>query len=217
MKYKALLFDLDGTLINSVYDLHESANYILRKYGYKERTIEEINSFIGNGLKNLVKLSLGEEREDFENIVDEFKKYYFARCTEKTFPYEGMKETLIKLKDAGYKLAVVTNKPDTPAKEICDCFFNGIFDFVLGEKSELKRKPDKEMTEFAMSVLGVNKEESLYIGDSEVDIKTAENTGIDVLCVSYGFRTKEQLLSSGGVNIVDNPVDIYEFLVSKCG
>lgn len=217
LKYKAVLFDLDGTLINSIFDLAESMNHILEKYGYKKRTLEEINSFVGNGLKNLTELSLGEKPDNFDEIYADFREYYFAHCCEKTVPYEGMRETLKKLKDRGYRLGVVTNKPDFAAKEICGVFFDGLFDIVMGEHAPLKRKPAPDMPTAVMEFLGVKKEEALYVGDSEVDILTGKNAGMDVLSVSYGFRSKDELKKAGVNIMVDKPVDIYSFLVNNCG
>ena len=143
--YKNVFFDLDGTLINSIYDLCDSVNYILNKYGYRERSLEEINSFVGNGLKRLLFLSLPEKRDDFDLIYGEFRNYYFAHSCVKTKPYDGITEVLRKLKSKGIKLAVVTNKPQKAAEEICGVFFNGIFDAVTGENEGVARKPSPEM------------------------------------------------------------------------
>ncbi len=216
MRYKAVLFDLDGTLINSIFDLHASVNYILKKYGYKEITEKQAYSYVGNGLKVLLTLSLGKkdssEISNFDEMFKELKEYYFSHCCEKTIPYDGIKELLTKLKSEGYKLAVVTNKPDFAAKEICDKFFGSLLDIVIGEKEGTARKPAPDMSEKAMAFLGVKKSETLYVGDSEVDILTGKNTGIDVLSVSYGFRSKNDIIKAGAEIIVDNPVEIYVFL-----
>ena len=215
--YKNIFFDLDGTLINSIYDLHDSVNYILNKYGYKERSLEEVNSFVGNGLKKLLLLSLPEKRDDFDLIYNEFRDYYFTHCLIKTKPYDGIIEVLKKLKLKGIKLAVITNKPQNAAQEICEKFFNGLFDVVTGEKEGIARKPEPEMVEITLKKLNAQKSETLYVGDSEVDILTGKNAGLKVLSVSYGFRDKTYLKSQGAGDIVDNTVDIYSFIVKIGG
>lgn len=215
--YKNIFFDLDGTLINSIYDLHDSVNYILNKYGYKERSLEEVNSFVGNGLKKLLLLSLPEKRDDFDLIYNDFSNYYFTHCCIKTKPYDGIIEVLKKLKSKGIKLAVITNKPQNAAQEICEKFFNGLFDVVTGEKEGIARKPEPEMVEITLKKLNAQKSETLYVGDSEVDILTGKNSGLKVLSVSYGFRDKTYLKSQGAGDIVDNTVDIYSFIVKIGG
>lgn len=215
--YKNVFFDLDGTLINSIYDLCDSVNYILNKYGYKERSLEEVNSFVGNGLKKLLLLALPENRDDFDLIYKDFKSYYFTHCLIKTKPYNGITEVLKKLKSKGIKLAVITNKPQNAAQEICDTLFSGIFDCVIGEKEGIARKPEPEMVEITLRKLNAKKGETLYVGDSEVDILTGKNAGLNVLSVSYGFRDKTYLKSHGAGDIVDNTVDIYDFVVKIGG
>ena len=215
--YKNVFFDLDGTLINSIYDLCDSVNYILNKYGYKERSLEEVNSFVGNGLKKLLLLALPENRDDFDLVYNDFKSYYFTHCLIKTKPYNGIMEVLKKLKSKGIKLAVITNKPQNAAREICDTLFSGIFDCVTGEKEGIARKPEPEMVEITLRKLNAKKGETLYVGDSEVDILTGKNAGLNVLSVSYGFRDRTYLKSHGAGDIVDNTVDIYDFVVKIGG
>ncbi len=215
--YKNVFFDLDGTLINSIYDICDSVNYILNKYGCKKRSLEEVNSFVGNGLKKLLLLSLPEKRADFDLIYNDFKTYYFSHCLVKTKPYAGITEVLNKLKLKGIKLAVITNKPQFAAQEICDTLFKGIFDSVTGEKEGVARKPEPDMVDITLKKLNAEKNETLYVGDSEVDILTGKNSGLNVLSVSYGFRDKSYLKSHGAGDIVDNTVDIYDFIVSFCG
>ena len=215
--YKNVFFDLDGTLINSIYDLCDSVNYILNKYGYKERSLEEVNSFVGNGLKKLLLLSLPEKRDDFDLVYNDFKSYYFTHCLIKTKPYNGITEVLIKLKEKGIKLAVITNKPQNAAQEICNTLFSGIFDYVTGEKEGMAKKPSPEMVDITLKELNAKKSETLYVGDSEVDILTGQNAGLRVLSVSYGFRDKTYLKTHGVGDIVDNTVDIYDFAVEFGG
>ncbi|MCJ7854721.1 HAD-IA family hydrolase [Lachnospiraceae bacterium NSJ-143] len=216
-KYKAVLFDLDGTLINSIYDLYTSVNHVLAGHGFKNKSLEEVNMFVGNGLRRLMELSLPDKTENFDEIYNEFRSYYFSHCCEKTIPYKGIAETLAVLKQNGFKLAVVTNKPDSAAKEICGQFFEGIFDTVAGEREGVPRKPAPDIAERVIRILGASKRETLYVGDSEVDILTGKNAGIDVLSVSYGFRSAEMLKNAGACEIVDNPVDICRFLVNFGG
>ncbi len=209
MKYNAIIWDMDGTILDTLRDLCDSVNYALREKGYPERTLEETRCSVGNGIRRLVELSLpgGEGNADFEEVFAIFKGHYEGNCRNKTCPYEGISEVLDTLKAMGLKMAVVSNKIDSAVKELARDFYPQM-DYSLGETEGLARKPAPDMVEKALSELGVTKEESVYIGDSEVDVLTAKNSGLDCISVLWGFRTKEELLSNGASVFAEKPKDI---------
>ena len=181
-----ILFDLDGTLLDTLEDLCDAVNYALRVYGYPERTLEEIRCFVGNGAMRLITLAV-PENGDVEGVFHTYKTYYDANCRIKTQPYPGIMEALEALKD--YPLAIVSNKPDSAVKALCADYFPGIY--ALGEAAGCPRKPAPDMVFKGMEAIGV--ESCVYVGDSEVDILTAKNAGVPCLSVLWGFRKREEL------------------------
>ena len=204
MKYKIAIFDLDGTILNTIEDLADSLNYALAKNGYKERTVAETQSFVGNGLLMLVKRAIKPEtsEEEAQKVLADLKAYYKIHCADKTKPYEGIPELLKDLKTAGYRLAVVSNKADYAVQILCEQYFPGIFDLAVGERENVQRKPAPDSVNAVLAELGLKKEEAVYIGDSDVDIETAENAGTDSILVAWGFRGAEFLREKGAKNIV---------------
>lgn len=218
-KYQLVIFDLDGTILDTLEDLANSLNYALAEEGYPVRTLEEVRRFVGNGMLNLVKRALTEpfsqeseecskEAEDlksedaaFEEIakktVEQLKAHYKIHCADKTKPYEGIIELLQELKQAGCKLAVVSNKADYAVQILCEQYFGGIFDVAAGEKEGVRKKPAPDAVYSVLDAFGVLKDEAVYIGDSEVDIKTAENAGLEAILVSWGFRDADFLQKAG--------------------
>ena len=181
-----ILFDLDGTLLDTLEDLRDAVNYALRCYGYPERTLEEIRCFVGNGARRLIALAV-PEGGDADGVFNTYKAFYDANCRVKTRPYPGIPEALEGLKD--YPLAIVSNKPDSAVKALCADYFPGIY--ALGEAAGCPRKPAPDMVYQAMAAIGV--ERCVYVGDSEVDILTANNAGVPCLSVLWGFRHREEL------------------------
>lgn len=214
MKYEAIIFDLDGTILNTLPDLTQSVNFALNTYNYPIRTTDEVRSFIGNGVGLLIKRSLPSDADDetINNVLSVFKKHYSEHYADKTVPYDEITDLLKNLKTQGYKLAVVSNKFDSAVKALCEKFFFGIFDFVLGETENIPRKPAPDSLNVAIDNLNVKKENVLYIGDSEVDIKTAQNAEVDCLSVLWGFKDKEFLIKNGASAFADSPNDIIEFV-----
>ena len=204
MKYKIAIFDLDGTILNTIEDLADSLNYALAKNGYKERTVAETQSFVGNGLLMLVKRAINPEtsEEEAKKVLADLKAYYKIHCADKTKPYEGIPELLKDLKTAGYRLAVVSNKADYAVQILCEQYFPGMFDLAVGERENVRRKPAPDSVNAVLAELGLKKEEAVYIGDSDVDIETAENVGTDSILVAWGFRGAEFLKEKGAKNIV---------------
>lgn len=219
MKYQAAIFDLDGTILDTLEDLANSLNYALAKKGYPVRTLEEVRRFVGNGMLNLVKLALTEpflqelsendEAEDrleqkesvleeaAQKVLEELKAHYKIHCADKTKAYDGIIELLQELKQAGCKLAVVSNKADYAVQILCEQYFAGIFDMAVGEKEGVRKKPAPDAVYSVLETFKVRKEEAVYIGDSEVDIKTAENAGLEAVLVNWGFRDAEFLREMG--------------------
>lgn len=187
-----VLFDLDGTLVNSLYDLCDAANYMLNKLGLPGRSLEEVRAFVGNGIDMLVRRSAGNIPFDFDRAMTYFREYYNANLCSKTVPYEGIYDALDALKEKGFKLGVVTNKAQDAAEAIVNYYFKDKFDAVVGaDMSKRKKKPDPAPINYALDIIGTDKEKAIYVGDSEVDIETAKNTPIDFIGVTWGFRETE--------------------------
>ena len=204
MKYKIAIFDLDGTILNTIEDLADSLNYALAKNGYKERTVAETQSFVGNGLLMLVKRAIKPEtsEEEAQKVLADLKAYYKIHCADKTKPYEGIPELLKDLKTADYLLAVVSNKADYAVQILCEQYFPGMFDLAAGERENVRRKPAPDSVNAVLAEFELNKADAVYIGDSDVDIETAENVGTDSILVAWGFRGADFLREKGAKNIV---------------
>ena len=189
-----LLFDLDGTLLDTLEDLLDATNYALRTYGYPERTLSELRRFVGNGAQNQIRLSLpeGTDAETVQKVLAVYKPYYTNHCQIKTAPYAGVLSQLEILKEK-HPIAIVSNKPDSAVKALCADFFPGIY--ALGEVSGCPRKPAPDMVYKAMEVIGADR--AIYIGDSEVDVVTAKNASIPCLSVLWGFRDREDMEAVG--------------------
>jgi len=215
-KTDILLFDLDGTLIDSIGDLYAACRYALLRFGLKARTLEEIRLFVGNGLKTLVCRALPDDKKELlDEVYPVFREYYFSHCCVYTKPYQGIPETLSSLKKAGFKMAIVTNKPCPAAEKIADVFFKGTFDCVCGQRENVKLKPDGQMVFEALQKLNGTPEKAVYIGDSEVDILTAKNAETGIISVSWGFRSRSELLESGACIVVSSPVELKEYILKK--
>ena len=215
MKYKAVLFDLDGTILNTVADLHVSLNYVLKQYGLPARTVEETAQFLGNGIRRLIELGAGEgvPPQTVDAMFADFKAHYAVHCLDQTRPYEGVPELVSALRSAGVKTAVVSNKADFAVQELVERFFPGLFDFSVGERDGIRRKPCPDSVNEALSRMGVPHEGAVYIGDSEVDIQTAHNAGLPCFCVAWGFRTPAQLQASGAPRIVRTVEELQTLLL----
>lgn len=185
-----ILFDLDGTLLNTLEDLLDATNYALKVHGYPERTLPELRRFVGNGAYNQMRLSVpeGTAPETIQAVLDTYKPYYTDHCRIKTKPYAGVKEQLALLAEK-YPLAIVSNKPDAAVKALCADYFPGIF--ALGEKADCPRKPAADMVYKAMAAIGCDA--CIYVGDSEVDVLTAKNAKVPCVAVTWGFRDREDL------------------------
>ena len=202
MKYNAVLFDLDGTLLDTLGDLHLGVNITLQNHGYPQRTLEEIRAFVGNGARELMRLALPADTPEAEReaILAEYLDWYAVNFCVKAAPYDGVKAVVDALIEQGVKVAVVSNKPDATTKKLGAMFFPGLPAF--GQRDDVPKKPAPEMVWKAMETLGVTADEAVYVGDSEVDVATARNAGLPLVAVNWGFRTTEQLVEAGAKEIV---------------
>lgn len=215
MKYKAVIFDMDGTILNTLEDLKNATNYSLRQFGMPERSLEEVRMFVGNGIRKLVERAVpsGTSEEKIAQVFDVFLEYYEIHSADNTSPYPGILELVEKLKKSGIKTAVSTNKADVPAQELGREYFNGIFDLIVGQQDGLKVKPAPDSVNKILSILDIQKKDAIYIGDSDVDVQTAKNSGLDFIGVSWGFRGREFLEKNGAKNIVDNANEILNLVI----
>ena len=202
-----ILFDLDGTLLNTLEDLLDATNYALELCGYPRRTLSELRRFVGNGAENQIRMSLpeGASPEEVQRVLKIYKPYYTEHCQVKTRPYDGILEALAVLKEK-YPIAVVSNKPDAAVKALCAELFPGIF--ALGEAPDCPRKPAPDMVFKACRAIGADT--CVYVGDSEVDVRTAKNAGVPCLSVLWGFRDREEIEAAGGEHFCKKPIDLIE-------
>lgn len=206
-----ILFDLDGTLLNTLEDLTDSVNFALAQYDCPPRTVEDVRNFIGNGAKKLIERSLpGKENDpDVDEVLATYQAYYKTHSQIKTRPYDGVTEALAKIREK-YPVAIVSNKPDAPTKLLCKEFFGDVY--ARGESTDCPRKPAPDMLQKAMQIIGVDT--CIYVGDSEPDIQTAKNLGVKCLSVLWGFRDRETLEAVGGKYFCDDPKMLPEILES---
>ncbi len=214
MKYDAVIFDLDGTLTDTLEDLKNSVNHAMREFGFPERTLEEVRSFVGNGVKRLIYLSVpeGTSEKTADECLAVFKEYYKRNSLVQTKPYDGIIPMLKELKKQGVKTAVVTNKMHEAAAEIVRIFFSGLIDLTVGQIDGVAQKPQPDGIYFALRELGASNKKAVYVGDSEVDCLTAKNAKIPCIGVSWGFRDKSVLAESGADCIIDKPQEIFKII-----
>ena len=208
MKYNTVLFDLDGTLLDTLGDLQLGVNVALKNHGYPARTLEEVRAFVGNGARQLMQLALpeGTPEAEREEILAEYLDWYAVNFCVKAAPYPGVKAVVDSLLEQGVKVAIVSNKPDATTKKLGEMFFPGLPAF--GQRDDTPKKPAPEMVWKAMETLGADAASAVYVGDSEVDVATARNAGLPLVAVNWGFRTTGQLLAAGAEIIVDNVDDL---------
>lgn len=214
MKFKLAIFDMDGTILNSLEDLADSINAVLAFHDFPTHTIEEIRFFVGDGVKKLVERSLpkNSDEETKKMIFDDFVEYYKNHSAIKTKPYDGILELLQKLKNQKILTAVNTNKIESAAISLCNQIFPNLFDFISGNREGVPVKPSPDGVFEIIKKAGVKKEETVFIGDSDVDLQTGINAGIEIIGVDWGFRGKNFLISHGAKKIAIKPSDILNFL-----
>lgn len=211
---EAVIFDLDGTLLDTLGDLTDAVNVALERYGLPLRSMEEVRGFVGNGLRNLMTQAVeeGEAYPEFEELFAFFRTYYTNNCNHKTAPYEGIMELLKELKGRGIKMAIVSNKIDAGVKELNEKFFAKYIDLAIGEREGIRRKPAPDSLNEVLRVLNIEKEHALYVGDSDVDIQTANNADVRCISVSWGFREETFLMERGAGVIIERPLELLEYL-----
>ena len=213
---KIVIFDLDGTLLNTLDDLADSTNYALSKFGYPTRTIEEVRQFVGNGVAKLIERAIpdGKNNSNFEKCLNIFKENYAQNMYNKTAPYNGIIEMLSNLKSKGIKIAVVSNKFDLAVKELCKKYFEGFIDFAAGENEAqgINKKPAPDTVISVLTEFNFAPEDAIYVGDSDVDIMTAKNSKMPCISVTWGFRDKKFLLENGATILINAPSEIYNHL-----
>lgn len=215
MKYKAVIFDLDGTLVNSIYDIADAMNNVLLKHNYKTFDYETYKTFVGHGVRSLVVKTLPESPEKSELIntcLEEMLDVYSKNCTNKTQPYPGILELLETLKSKNIKLAILSNKEDGLTKKVATTILPDYIYPILGLKEEAFKKPNPKTLLEICNTLNVKPEESIYVGDTNVDIKVAKNANTLAVGVSWGFRDKAELIAQGANVILEQPKDLLEIL-----
>lgn len=209
-----LIFDLDGTLLYTLDDLTDSINYVLSEFGFPLKSIDEIRNSVGNGVYLLIERVIPDGRNNphFDECVESFKKHYSENMFNKTKPYEGVIDILKRLKTDNYNIAVVSNKFDNAVKELVGRYFNGLIDVSVGQRNGVAKKPAPDAVNEVISTLGVDKSECIFIGDSEVDIETANNAGLPCLSVTWGYKDIDFLYQHGASTLVYSPEDIWELV-----
>ena len=214
MKIDTIIFDLDGTLLYTIEDLTDSTNYALKHFGYPTRTVEEITNFVGNGVRLLIERAIpdGKDNPNLEECLTLFKTHYSNNMFNKTKPYDNIIDTLKELKKQNYKTAVVSNKFDSAVKELCNKYFEGLINSAVGQRDNVNKKPAPDAVFEVMKELNVTSEQCIYIGDSEVDIKTAKNAGIPCISVTWGYKSIDFLYKNGAETLIYSPEEILELV-----
>ena len=207
------IFDLDGTLLNTINDLAASTNYALRSAGMPEHSVDDVRRFVGNGVKKLMERAIpdGLNNPDFDETYATFRKHYLEHSLDTTKPYDGIPEVLAELKRRGKKLAIVSNKFYAATQELARHFFPDTIEVAIGERENIRKKPAPDTVLEAMRQLGVGKEGTVYVGDSDVDIDTAHNVGVPCISVLWGFRDREFLLAHGATTLIERPEQLLDF------
>ena len=212
MTYNTYIFDLDGTLLDTLGDLAAATNYALRQHGMPEHSIDDVRRFVGNGVRKLMERAIpdGAHNPDFEATFATFRQYYMQHSLDTTQPYEGISETLAALKAKGCRLAVVSNKMMAATQELCQHFFPDTIEVAIGENEAagIRKKPAPDTVFAALDALGVGKGNAVYVGDSDVDIQTAANAGLPCISVLWGFRDKAFLTENGAKTFISTPSEL---------
>jgi phosphoglycolate phosphatase len=215
-KITTIIFDMDGTVLNTLDDLTDAVNHVFSQFDLPARSSEDYRKFFGNGIGYAMKCAAPEGTPDslFDEMIPVFREYYDKHCLDKTRPYDGILELMSTLKEKGYKMAIVSNKIDSAVKELNDRFFSEYVAVAIGEKPGIKRKPAADTVLAALDELGASRSEAVYIGDSEVDLQTARNSGLSCISVLWGFRDKNLLIENGATVFAKTPEDVLAILES---
>lgn len=212
--YKAVIFDMDGTILNTLDDLANAVNYTMSKMGMPTHTTEEVRTYVGNGLHKTIERAVppGTSDVDLEKAYGIMVDFYRKNCNICTRPYDGIVELIKEIRNRGVKTAVISNKNNGAVTDLCDAMFDGCFDFSLGEIEGVPLKPHRDMVDITLNNLGVEARNCIYVGDSEVDIMTAHNADMKCISVTWGFRDKAHLEKNGADILVSSPSEILEIL-----
>ena len=212
MRYDTFIFDLDGTLLDTLGDLAASVNYALRSHGMPEHSLDDVRRFVGNGVRRLMERAIPEGAENplFDEAFATFRQYYMAHSLDTTCPYDGIPETLAALRARGCHIAVVSNKMMAATVELCRHFFPDAVEVAIGEDEAegIRKKPAPDTVFAALRQLGVGQEGAVYVGDSDVDIETARNSGLPCISVLWGFRDRDFLLQHGAETFISAPFEL---------
>lgn len=211
-----VIFDMDGTLLYTLEDLTDGLNYALQLNGFPTKTMKEVRSYVGNGIRNEVRCSLPDDTDASiqQKVYEDFSAYYNVHCNDHTRPYEGILDLLRKLRNNGVLTAVVSNKGDYAVQELDKQYFDGLLDAGVGEREDegIAKKPAPDTVNAVLKKLHVERKDAVYVGDSEVDIKTALNAHMDSIIVDWGYRDRSDLIKDGAEKIVSTPEELYECL-----
>jgi len=213
MRYDAIFFDLDGTVVDSLQDIVDAVNHTMDHFGLPRYTPEQLKPHLGWGVGHLMHSILPDAPEArVEEVLAHYRPYYALHAGDKSQPFDGILPMMARLKGDALALAILSNKPDAAVQPLAKRFFSGLVSLSVGELEGVRRKPHPDMLESAARELGLDLRRCLYVGDSEVDIDTAANAGIDCACVTWGFRTREQLLAAGARHIFDTPAELVDWV-----
>lgn len=225
MRYNTVIWDLDGTLMDTLRDLHSSVNHALQQNGLPPRSFQEVRNFVGNGVRRLVELSLpaAPPSASFDQVFADFKRHYLIHCQDQTGLYAGIADTLRELHRLGIRMAVVSNKLQSGVTELVNAQVRTVgstdticlrdyIEVAIGERPGVARKPAADMVNMALAEMGVDRQDAVYVGDSEVDLATAANAGLPCLSVLWGFRDRDVLLAHGATSFVEHPAQIIDRL-----
>lgn len=210
-----VIFDLDGTLLDTIDDLCNSVNYSLRTNNFPERSLAEVRTFVGNGIRLLIERSVpeGTSKELIDKTFECFKTYYAVHCNDKTKTYPGVMDMLKELKKNGYKIAVLSNKAQYAVTKLCDIYFNNLLDDAVGARENVAKKPSPDALYICAENNNINLNNVIYVGDSDVDVATANNAGVRGIAVTWGFRSRELLIKCGAENLADNTDELLQILL----
>jgi phosphoglycolate phosphatase len=216
-QYKLVIFDMDGTTLYTLEDLSAGLNYALKKNGFPEKKMEEIRLFVGNGVHSEVEHSVpsGTSQEEIEKVYEDFIPWYNIHCNDHTGPYDGILELMQHLKDHGIHTAVVSNKGDEAVQILDEKYFRGLVEIGVGEKEGIARKPAPDTVNAVLKKMNINRSDAVYVGDSEVDLETAKNAGMDCIIVLWGYRDEDFLVKKGAVHPVHTVEELEERLIHE--
>lgn len=209
---KTIVFDMDGTVLNTLDDLTMSMNFVMTEFGFPTHSVEEYRSAFGNGVRYALEKTAphGTPSDVIDKMIPIFKKHYDAHCLDNTRPYDGIIPLMKQLKKRGFRMAIVSNKIDSAVKELNEKFFSDVVDVAIGERAGIKRKPAPDMVFLALDELGASIDDAVYVGDSEVDLKTAQNSSLPCVSVLWGFRDKDYIKEIGGETFAESPHDLLD-------